>query len=150
LYLTTEKCTSDITTEKTSKVRSHKIMAPNRVAMPNIMLIPKVKGSKMAVGTLPDDEPVDEPEADDPVDEAPTPEPRLKVGVPGLLLGTADVAAAAGAGIPVARAVGAASVATELTPGRPVPDGITLMLDDVELKTVWPIAISLFSRSYTT
>jgi len=138
-----QMCIFDSTTSKPNNFRSHKIMAPNRVATPNIMLMPKVKGSKEAVGTL--------PELGDPVDDAVALEPRAKVGVPGLLLGMADVAAPpAGAGIPEAAVVGAAWVATELTPGRPEPDGMALTLDEVELKTVWPIAISLFSRSYTT
>ena len=83
-------------------------MAPNRVAIPNAILMPKVKGSKVAVGPLPDEEPLPEPEPDDPVEDATAPEPRLKVGVPGLLLGATGVAGDIGAGIRVAAAVGAA------------------------------------------
>lgn len=117
--------------------------------MPNTMLMPKVKGSKLAVGTLPDLDPLPDPELDEAVEDAKAAEPSENVGVLGLLpLTTADVAAPpAGAGTPVIAVVGATAVATELTPGRPVPEGMALILDDVALKTVWPIAISLFSKS---
>lgn len=125
---------------------SHKIIAPNSVATPIIKLMPKIKGSNTAVGTLPELDPP--PELDDPADGATAAEPREKVGVAGLLLVKALVGAAVtGAGSPVTAVVGAAAVATELTLGKPVPDGMAMMLDDVALKTVWPIAISLFSRS---
>ena len=83
-------------------------MAPNRVAIPNTILMLKVKGSKVTVVPLPDEEPLPRPEPDDPVEDATAPEPSLKVGVPGLLLGAIGVAGDTGAGIAVAAAVGAA------------------------------------------
>ena len=78
-------------------------------------------------------------------------DPRLKVGVPGF-----PVDAAAGLdgppGIEVAAAeaaaVGNMSVAVELTPGSPVPDGMTRMLDvEVAFRAACAIAISLFAMS---
>ena len=69
--------------------------------------MPKAKGSKVAVGPLPDEEPLPEPEPDDPVEDATAPEPRSKVGFPGLLLGAAVVCSDTGKGGPVAVVVGA-------------------------------------------
>src|SRR5271154_2420279 len=78
-------------------------------------------------------------------------DPRLKVGLPGF-----PVDGAAGPGGPPgievaaaeAAAVGNMSVAVELTPGSPVPDGMTRMLDvEVAFRAACAIAISLFAMS---
>src|SRR5277367_4333475 len=75
-------------------------------------------------------------------------DPRLKVGFLGF-----PVDGAAGLGGPpgievAAAAVGNMSVAVELTPGSPVPDGMTRMLDvEVAFRAACAIAISLFAMS---
>ena len=75
-------------------------------------------------------------------------EPRLKVGEGRVVSVATAVVAPAGGAVAVALLAGRISVAVELTPGRPVPDGMVRILEvEMASRTACAIAISLFSRS---
>jgi len=78
-------------------------------------------------------------------------DPRLKVGLPGFPVDGAaglDGLARTEVAAVEAAAVGNMSVAVELTPGSPVPDGMTRMLDvEAAFRAACAIAISLFAMS---
>ena len=106
---------------------------------------PITHGLGTNVAPAPEDEerPVDDADA-----AAVAAEPRLKVGEGRVVsVGTAVVIPAGGT-VAVASLSERISVAVELTPGRPVPDGMVRILEvEVASRTACAIAISLFSRS---
>jgi len=96
-----------------------------------------------------DEEAADEDE-EPPVDDASAvaTEPRLKVGEGRVVPVATAVVAPAGGAVVAAPLCKRISVAVELTPGRPVPDGMVRILEvEVALRTACAIAISLFLRS---
>ena len=106
---------------------------------------PITHGPGTNVAPAPEDE---EPPVDDADAGAVAAEPRLKVGEGRLVSVAAAVVAPAGGAVAVAPLFERISVAVELTPGRPVPDGMVRISEvEVASRTACAIAISLFSRS---
>ena len=110
---------------------------------------PITHGPGTNVALAPEDEepPVDDADAVAAV-TAVAAEPRSKVGEGRVVSVATAVVAPAGGAVAAAPWSERISVAVELTPGRPVPDGMVRILEvEVALRTACAIAISLFSRS---